>query len=114
MSSAASWSYTSKATHWPLLTRGEWGAAMTFGAPVPFDCDYKAEAVTVTTSEGAVAFVSTQQLYTEKADIRLGDRVLIGESEAANPLAAGALEVKKVGRYADTFEQLRDDYEVLS
>jgi len=113
MSSAASWSYTSQATHWPLLTRGDWGGTMTFGQPAVFDCDYKAELVSVTNERG-IEFVSRQKIYTEKADIKQGDRVLIGVSEVVDPLAAGALEVQSVARYADTFEQLRDDFEVVT
>lgn len=113
MSSLAAWSYTSKATHWPLLTRGEWGGTMSFGPPVEFACDYKSEAISVTNERG-IEFVSSQRFYTEKDDIRQGDRVLIGVSTVADPLAAGALSVQRVVRCADTFEQLRDDFEILA
>lgn len=111
MSSAAAWSFTSKATHWALLTRSDWGGVQTFGAPSAFDCDYKADSVRMTDDRG-VEFTSRQILYTEKADIKQGDRVLIGISAVVDPIAAGAFEVRKVTRYADTFETVRDDYEV--
>lgn len=111
MSSAAAWSFTSKATHWALLTRSDWGGVQAFGAPSAFDCDYKAESVRMTNDRG-VEFLSRIQLYTEKSDVKQGDRVMLGTVTTVDPIAAGAIEVMKVGRYADTFEGLRDDYEV--
>lgn len=53
-------------------------------------------------------------IYTERATINEGDRVLIGATSAADPVAASAEEVKAVTRYSDTFEQARDDYEVVT
>lgn len=113
MSAASAWSFTSKATHWPLVTRGEWGGTLTFGVPAAFDCDYVTELVTERNESGD-EFTSSLQLYTEKADIKQGDRVLLGVSELADPLAAGALHVHRVRRYADTFDKLRDDFEVFA
>lgn len=113
MSNASAWSYTSKATHWPLLSRSDWGGVMTYGPPASFACDYKAEAVRMTDDRG-VEFMTRQIVYTEKADIKQGDMLLIGTVAEVSPVAAGAFEVRRVGRYADTFEQLRDDYEVAT
>lgn len=109
MSAAASWSYTATATVWPLLGRDDWSGALSFGAPSQFACDYSAEAKTMTDDIG-VEFVTRQILWTERGDIKRGDRVLIGASSGADPVVAGALEVRSVKRSADTFDRKADDY----
>jgi hypothetical protein len=113
MSSVARWSYTAKATHWPLQTAADWKGARAFGSPVEFACDYQAKAQNLTDANGR-EFVSRQQLYTEYAHIVVGDRVTIGESTAVDPVAAGAWEVKAVTRWGDTFERVSDDYMVAT
>jgi hypothetical protein len=113
MSSAAAFSYTSKATHWPLLSRSDWDGSRTFGAPAVFACDYMADAQTAMGADGR-EFVTKQILYTERASINRGDFVLIGVSTNADPIAAGADEVRAVTRYADTFEQRADDFKVMT
>ena len=112
MSAAASWSYTSTATLWPLLGKSDWGGKEAFGPPITFACDYSAKAERRTDARG-VEFVTRQLLYTERAGIKQGDRVMIGDHSAQlDPLAAGALEVRAVQRYADTFDGVADDWEV--
>lgn len=59
-------------------------------------------------------FVARQVIFTERADIKAGDMILIGTSTAADPLAAGAEEVKAVTRHADTFERKADDYQIAT
>lgn len=113
MSAAASWSYTATATLWPLLGRDDWSGALTFGAPVPFACDYSSEARRMTDDLG-VEFVTRQVIWTERADIKRGDRVLIGASVEVDPVAAGALEVRSVKRDADTFDRRADDFTVAT
>lgn len=113
MSAAAAWSYTSTATLWPLIGRDDWTGLPSFGAPVTFACDYKAEAIRMTDALG-IEFTTRQMLYTERADIKQGDMVLIGASTTADPRAAGAFEVRAVTRYADTFSQAADDYRVAT
>lgn len=112
MSSLASWSYTAKATHWPLIAVNDWSRVATFGPPSVFDCDYKAEAKRMTNAKG-VEFTSSQVIYTERADIKPGDRVLIGD-HAGDPIAAGAWEVRAVKRDADTFNRAADDMQVIT
>ena len=112
MSAAASWSYTSKATHWPLTGFDDWTAAKTYGAPVVFACDYSAESVRMTDTQG-VEFTSRQILHTERAIIKQGNMVLIGEW-AGDPLIAKAFEVRAVTRFADTFDGLADDFKVAT
>jgi len=112
MSSAAAWSYTSKATHWPLTGQDDWSNKKLYGPPVTFDCDYSAKSVRMTDSNG-IEFTSRQIIYTERSSIKQGDMVLIGE-HTADPITEQAFEVRAVTRYADTFEQLADDYEVAT
>lgn len=112
MSSLAAWSYTSTATHWPKTGRDDWSGATTYGQPVTFSCDYSAESVRMTDAQG-VEFTTRQIIHTERATITQGDMVLIGR-HTGDPIAAKALEVRAVTRYADTFEQLADDYKVAS
>lgn len=113
MSAAASWSYTATATVWPFLGRDDWTGALSFGAPSSFACDYSAEAKTMIDDTG-VEFVTRQTLWTERADIKRGDRVLIGASAAVDPVAAGAVEVRAVKRSADTFDRKADDFTVMT
>lgn len=113
MSAAASWSYTAAATLWPRLGRDDWTGAITYGAPEVIACDYTAEAVRMTDAKG-VEFVSRQQIFTERADIKQGDMILIGVSVAPNPVAAGASEVRTVTRWADTLDRQADDFKVVT
>lgn len=112
MSAAAAWSYTSTATHWPLTGRDDWSGAKTYGAPVVFACDYSAESVRMTDAAG-IEFTTRQIIHTERATIRQGDMVLIGE-HTGTPTAAGAFEVRAVTRYADTFDGVADDWKVAT
>ncbi len=113
MSAAANWSYTAKATVWPYTGRDDWSGVATFGAPVTFDCDYAAESKRRTDDLG-VEFTSRLVIYTERADVKQGDMVLIGASSNPDPAAAGAWEVRLVKRSADTFDRLADDWEIVT
>lgn len=113
MSAAANWSYTAKATLWPWLGRDDWTQRETFGPPEVFACDYSAESVRMVDGKG-VEFTTRQILYTERADIKQGDRVLIGEISNPDPIAAGALEVRAITRDADTFDRAADDFKVAT
>lgn len=114
MSSLANWSYTSTATHWARLSRDDWSRRASFGAPVTFPCDYKAEARKVVDDRGE-EFVTRQVLYTERSSIQRGDFVMIGASAALDPtLLTDAHEVRAVTRFADTFNNAADDYTVMT
>lgn len=115
MSAAASWSYTSTATLWPRYERDEWTGAVTYGEPITFACDYSAESVRMTDAKG-IEFTTRQIIHTERADIKQGDMVLIGEDGRGwlDPVAAGAFEVRAVSRFADTFDQVADDFKVVT
>ena len=112
ISASASWSYTATATLWPYLGRNDWSGVETFGPPVTFACDYSVKTERRTDALGK-EFLTRQLIYTERADIKQKDRVLIGEHLGhADPIAAGADEVKLVQRYSDLFDRLADDLEV--
>lgn len=113
MSAVASWSYTARATVWPLLGRDDWTGVVSFGPPESFDCDYSAESKRMTDALG-VEFTSKQIIFTERADIKQGDMVVIGESVASTPQAAGAYEVKLIKRDADTFQREADDFQIVT
>lgn len=111
MSAASAWSYTSKATHWAVVSRDEWSGAYVYASPVVFDCDYIGGSKQMMDSTG-VQFVSSMRLFTERGSINPGDMVIIGQSSASDPVDAGAARVRSVARYADTFDGLADDFEV--
>lgn len=113
MSAAASWSYTAAATLWPLLGRDDWTGVASFGPPEVIACDYSSESKRMTDAKG-IEFTTRQILWTERADIKRGDRVLIGVSVDLDPVATGAHEVRSVKRGADTFDRLADDYTVMT
>jgi hypothetical protein len=113
MSSVARWSYTAAATAWPLQAREDWSGARTFGAPVQFACDYGGEERRATDAKG-LEFTARLTVYTERSDIKPGDMVAIGAHSGADPVAAGAVEVRAVQRDADTFERMADDFAVLA
>lgn len=112
MSSAANWSYTATATVWPRIAREDWGGVESFGRPFTIACDYSGKADRLTDARG-VEFVPRLVLYTEAANVRQGDRVLLGEHVAPSP-AAGAVEVRVVDRFADTLERQADDYRIAA
>lgn len=119
MSASAAWSYTAKATHWPLLGRDDWSGQISFAPAVAFDCDYKSEAVRSADAGGTnpstgVELALRQVIYTEYSAVKQGDYVLIGESAVLDPIEAGAAEVRTVVRDADTFDRIADDYRILT
>lgn len=111
MSSLSTWSLTHTATYWPITGRGEWDGLPTFGGPVSVSCDYKAETRTAMDALGN-EFVSRMTIYTEQ-DIPIGSRVVLREEALPSP-PNDAQEIRAVVRYADTFEGLADDFEVLT
>ena len=114
MSAAAAWANTARATLWSLLGRDGWSGGLQFAAPATFRCDYKSEARRMTDATGA-EFVTRHMLYTERADIKRGDFVLIGTSTETDPTTVtGAEEVRSVTRFGDTFDRRADDYVVAT
>lgn len=111
MSAVAAWSYTAPATHWPRQSRDGWSQGERFGAPVPFLCDY-ASTAKLSRDAAGLAFTTNLLIFSELGTVKPGDRVLLGRSTATDPIAAGAVEVRQVLRNADTFDRVRDDFEI--
>ncbi len=97
---------------WQFLSINDWNGQKTFGPPEVFDCGYASKSERVTDANG-VEFTSKQILYTERADIKQQDMVLIGESVELNPIAAGAAEVRLVNRDQD-LEGVADDFTIFT
>lgn len=57
-------------------------------------------------------FLSRMTIYTE-TDIPIGSRVVLREEALPSP-TVDAQEVRAVVRYADTFDGIVDDFEVLT
>lgn len=112
MSSVASWSYTAKATIWRSMEPDEYGD-VSFSPPEVIMCDYGSTA-TARLGDIGVELNIKNTHWTEYAEAKKGDFILIGESAEVDPIAAGADEVMQVIRYADTFERIADDYAILT
>ncbi|EJD7029817.1 hypothetical protein M0L36_RS03115 [Enterobacter hormaechei] len=113
MSSVANWSYTATATIWRNLGNDEYGDPLGYSAPEQILCDYEGGLSKKLASLGAEIVVKNT-VWTEFALAAAGDYIMIGVSNEANPVAAGADEVRQVIRYADTFERLTDDYAIIT
>lgn len=113
MSSVANWSYTAVATVWKSLGISESGDNLGYSAPVAILCDYEGGLSKRIGSLGAEIVVKNT-IWTEFTGAAAGDYILIGTSSDADPLNAGADEVRQVIRYADTFERIADDYAILT
>ena len=112
MSSVANWSYTARATIWRRSGEDEYGDAA-FGLPEVIMCDYGSTA-TARLGDIGVEMNIKNTHWTEYAEAKKGDFILIGESAEVDPIAAGADEVMQVIRYADTFERIADDWAIIT
>lgn len=113
MSALASWSYTATATVWKNLGIDQYGDSLGYAAPVSILCDYGGDA-TARLGDIGLEIVIKDTIWTEYASAVSGDYILIGESSLADPIAAGADEVRHVIRYADTFDRLADDFAIIT
>ncbi|AFJ99251.1 hypothetical protein SNN68_003942 [Cronobacter sakazakii] len=114
MSSVANWSYTATATIWRKLDgQDDYGDPLGYAAPEQILCDYEGGLSKRIGSLGSEIVVKNT-IWTEFTLADAGDYILIGESTEADPILAGADEVRQVIRYADTFERLKDDYAILT
>lgn len=111
MSSVANWSYTAKATIWPVIDTDRYGKP-TFGEPVVIDCDYGGDGKRGNGNLG-LEFVVKNTFWTEYATAKVGDMIALGESSATTA-PDDADEIKHIIRYADTFERIADDYAILT
>jgi hypothetical protein len=113
VSSVANWSYTATATIWRKLEgNDEYGDPLGYAEPEQILCDYEG-GLEALASLGAEIVVKNT-VWTEFALAAAGDYLLIGESTDADPVSAGADEVRQVIRYADTFYRLADDFAIIT
>jgi hypothetical protein len=114
MSATANWSYTATATIWRKLEgTDEYGDPLGYAEPEQILCDYEGGLSERIGNLGAEIVVKNT-VWSEFALAEVGDYLLIGISTEADPVVAGADEVRQVIRYADTFERLADDYAILT
>lgn len=112
MSSVANWSYTAQATIWRSIGTDEWNKP-SFSAPFTIACDYGGDSKRGNADVGR-EFVVKDTVWTEYAEAKEGDYLLIGVSTEANPISAGADEIKHIIRHADTFDRVADDYALIT
>ncbi|MBC3250453.1 hypothetical protein H8I91_09280 [Serratia fonticola] len=111
MSATANWSYTAKATIWPLTGTDDWNKPA-YGLPVVIYCDYGSK----TRRKGAEAGreISVKlYVWTEYADAKMGDKLAIGEFYSPTPVDDADMIID-IGRDADTFDRIVDDYEIAT
>lgn len=113
MSATASWSYTAPCTIWRNLGFAENGDSLGWSEPEVIMADYQGGLSAKIGSIGTEITVKNT-FWTEFAEAKRGDYILIGHSTDADPISAGADEVMQVIRYADTFERTADDYAILT
>ncbi|MEN4246975.1 hypothetical protein P9A06_20500 [Serratia marcescens] len=113
MSAAANWSYTAVATVWKKLGMDDYGKS-SFAGPIQIMCDYGGDA-TARIGDIGLEFVVKNTHWTEYADARQGDYILIGASSEPDPKRVdGADEVRHIIRHADTFDRIADDYAIIT
>lgn len=113
MSSLASWSYTAQCTIWKPLGKDRYGQSLGWSAPLVIMCDYQGGLSRRIGNIGSELVVKNT-IWTEYAEAKTGDFILIGESDNPDPIAAGADEVMQSIQYADTFECTADDWAILT
>ncbi|MEL7884517.1 hypothetical protein [Serratia marcescens] len=113
MSSIGRWSYTAPCTIWRNLGFNESGDPLGWSSPEIFMADYVGGLSARIGNIGTEITVKNT-FWTEFSEAKRGDYLLIGESSMPDPIAAGADEVMKVIRYADTIYRQADDFAILT
>ena len=114
MSSVANWANTGKATIWRNLGTDDWTHEKTFAQPVVIAVSYAVKNERMTMANGQ-EFVSSMKFWTEYSQAKQGDYVVVGEFiSTANPLLVDASEIKSVLRDQDVFENIADDYTLVT
>ncbi|HAW6283846.1 TPA: hypothetical protein JLK36_002235 [Escherichia coli] len=114
MSSVANWSYTATATIWRKLEgNDEYGDPLGYAEPEQIMVDYIAGLSAKIGSLGTEIVVKNT-FFTEYALANEGDYIFIGESTVADPVEAGADEIRAVTRWGDTLERLADDWALIT
>jgi len=114
MSVISRWSYTATATIWRKLEgNDEYGDPLGYAEPEQILVDYEGGLSRRIGSLGSEIVVKNT-VWSEYALADAGDYLLIGVSTEADPVVAGADEVRQVIRYADTFYRTADDYAIIT
>jgi hypothetical protein len=113
VSSLAKWSYTAQATIWKPLGNNEYGDSLGWSEPLVIACDYGGDA-TARLGDIGIEINIKNTFWSEYSAAEKGDYILLGNSEVANPVEAGADEIMHVIRYADTFERIADDFAIIT
>lgn len=113
MSSLANWSYTAQATIWKPLGLDEYGDSLGWSEPLVIACDYGGDAAARLGSIGVEINIKNT-FWSEYSLAEKSDYIIIGVSDIADPVDAGADEVMHVIRYADTFERTADDFAIIT
>ena len=111
MSATANWSYTARATIWPQTDTDEFSKPI-FGPPIVIDCDYGSKTRRKSAEAGRETSVKLY-VWTEYADAKIGDKLAIGEFTSPTPVDDADMIVD-IGRDADTFDRIADDYEIAT
>lgn len=108
------------ATIWRNLGNNTYGDPIGYATPVKIMCDYegglskKIAGVSAAMGDLGSEVVVKNTIWTEYADASSGDYILIGESVLIDPLEAGADELLRIIRYADTFDRIADDFALIT
>nr|WP_234479952.1 hypothetical protein [Erwinia sp. S38] len=95
------------------MGKDRYGQSLGWSAPLVIMADYQGG---LSKRLGDIGFeqVVKNTFWTEYAEAKAGDYILIGESDNSDPIAAGADEVMQSIQYADTFERTTDDWAILT
>ncbi|MFV8874536.1 hypothetical protein ABQ345_14165 [Serratia fonticola] len=111
MSATANWSYDAKATIWPQIDTDEFNKP-TYGPPIVIDCDYGSRTRRKNAEAGREISVNLY-VWTEYAGAKEGDKLAIGEFDSPTPVDDADVVID-IGRDADTFDRVADDYEIAT
>ena len=111
MSATANWSYTARATIWPQTDTDEFNKP-TYGQPIVIDCDYGSKTRRKSAEAGREISVKLY-VWTEYAGAKEGDKLAIGEFDSPTPVDDADVVID-IGRDADTFDRVADDYEIAT
>ena len=113
MTIEANWSYTAKFTIWRVTGKSGPYNNPTYAPPEVYLCDYQG-GISAALGDIGLDISRANTIWTEYANAKVGDYVLIGESSELNPLEAGADLVQFITRYADTFHRVAEDFAIVT
>lgn len=103
MSATANWSYTNVATIWPNLGRDPETREPLWGEPRTIACTFATMGDTQTDDNGQEFVPQDTVWHEDQAEIKAGDRVVIGEELVGALPPARAKPIRKVGGWDMSF-----------